>query len=135
MSAVATEWVTRLGACVFDLKFSSVSNNMHLVLSLTKVPIVSLCTKGPPWVAPRKPPFGGLVLGGVITWRPCGRYGEPSPFRTPPEGRTGLRTVRLHLRMHGGFLCLGLFMVSLKGVNHLEPSRVTRRHRYHRACS
>ena len=62
---VATEEVTRLGACVFDLKFSSVSNNMHLVLSLTKVPIVSLCTKGPPWVAPRKPPFGGLVLGGV----------------------------------------------------------------------
>ena len=58
---VATEEVTRLGACVFDLKFSSVSNNMHLVLSLTKVP---LCTKGPPWVAPRKPPFGGLVLGG-----------------------------------------------------------------------
>ena len=56
---------------------------MHLVLSLTKVPVVSLCTKGPPWVAPRKPPFGGLVLGGVITWRPCGRYGEPSPFRTP----------------------------------------------------
>ena len=37
--AVATEEVTRLGACVFDLKFSSVSNNMHLVLSLTKVVI------------------------------------------------------------------------------------------------
>ena len=101
---MATEWVTRLGACVFDLKFSSVSNNMHLVLSLTKVPIVSLCTKGPPWVAPRKPPFGGLVLGGVITWRPYGRCGEPSLFRTTPEGSTGLRTVRLHLRMHGGFL-------------------------------
>ena len=30
--SVATEVVTRLGACVFDLKFSSVSNNMHLVL-------------------------------------------------------------------------------------------------------
>ena len=38
--SVATEWVTRLGACVFDLKFSSVSNNMHLVLSLTKVPSI-----------------------------------------------------------------------------------------------
>ena len=101
---MATEEVTRLGACVFDLKFSSVSNNMHLVLSLTKVPIVSLCTKGPPWVAPRKPPFGGLVLGGVITWRPYGRCGEPSLFRTTPEGSTGLRTVRLHLRMHGGFV-------------------------------
>ena len=37
---VATEEVTRLGACVFDLKFSSVSNNMHLVLSLTKVPSI-----------------------------------------------------------------------------------------------
>ena len=82
---------------------------MHLVLSLTKVPIVSLCTKGPPWVAPRKPPFGGLVLGGVITWRPCGRLGEPSPFRTSRKGRTGLRTVRLHLRIHGGF-CVWVYL-------------------------
>ena len=61
LSYVATEWVTRLGACVFDLKFSSVSNNMHLVLSLTKVPVVSLCTKGPPWVAPRA--FGAPSVG------------------------------------------------------------------------
>ena len=45
-----------------------------------------------------------VVLGGVITWRPYGRCGEPSLFRTTPEGSTGLRTVRLHLRMHGGFL-------------------------------
>ena len=97
---------------------------MHLVLSLTKVPVVSLCTKGPPWVAPRKPPFGGLVLGGVITWRPCHVVAVASrphfvlPGRVVPDfgpfGCTsGIRRIWLEI-----------VEVSLKCVTCLEPTGV-----------